>query len=95
MIFMVIIVKKLILLLILFILPFNVFAITREEYNEAVANVSISAATTYADDFAYSFYWGGNPSNPENKSYLLTEYMNNAFKGIKTKSGYIYGTNKS
>ena len=92
---MVIIVRRLILLLILFILPFNVFAITREEYNEAVANVSISAATTYADDFAYSFYWGGNPSNPENKSYLLTEYMNNAFKGIKTKSGYIYGTKKS
>ena len=92
---MVIIVKRLIFLLILFLLPVNVFAITREEYNEAVASVSISAVTNYRDDFVYSFYWGGDPSNPENKSYLLTEYMRSAFNGIKTKNGYIYGTKKS
>lgn len=91
---MVIIMKKFVILFILFLLPINTYAVTREEYNDAVANVSISAATTYVDDFQYSYVWGGSPSNPTNMGYKLNEGMKNAFQGIKTKSGYVYGTRK-
>lgn len=87
-------IKYLVFLIILF--PVQCFAIvTREEYNNAVANVSIDTAHKYQDDFVYSYYWGGTPDNPVSYSYKLNEGMRNAFKGIKTESGYIYGTMKT
>lgn len=96
---MVIIVKRVLLIgfIILFlIVPKNVLAIvTREEFNNAMANVSISAATTYADDFVYSYRWGGSPSNPEDKMSILNSWLESAKRGIKIKNGYIYGSTKA
>ncbi len=98
MIFMVIIMRKYLILFILFsliILPISASAITWQEYNEAVANVSISAATTYANEFAYSYRWGGDPSNPIDYMDELNSRLTSARKGIKTKFGYIYGSTKA
>ena len=69
--------------------------VTREEFNAAMANVSISAATTYADDFVYSYRWGGSPSNPEDKMSLLNSWLESAKRGIKIKNGYTYGSTKA
>lgn len=79
----------------MFLLPVNVLAVTRDEYNDALANVSISAATTYSSDFVYSYYWGGSPSNPTNMSSTLDKWLKDAYQGIKTKDGYVYGTTKN
>ena len=87
-------IKYIIFLIVFF--PIPCFAtVTREEYNNAVANVSIDTANKYQDDFVYSYFWGGTPDNPVSYSYKLNEGMRNAFKGIKTESGYIYGTMKT
>lgn len=79
-------------LVILFVIPLPIMAVTREEYNEAVANVAISAATTYADEFVYTYKWGGSPSKPTNKMPTLLDWLEKAKKGIKITSGYLYAS---
>ena len=75
--------------------PLSVFAVTMEEYREAVAEVGRSAATTYSDEFYYSFYWGGTAENPINmKSETTDVWLNNAKNGYKS-SGKKYGSKKS
>ena len=86
--------KKIILFIMMFFIPVFVDAVTREEYLEAITNVSMSAATTYSDEFAYSFYWGGTPENPINKSDETSRWLKNAYNGIKS-SGYKYGSTKA
>jgi len=85
-------------LLIIFIISFNplkVSAVTMQEYREAVAEVGRSAATTYSQEFYYSYFWGGTPENPINmKSKTTDVWLKNAKNGIKS-SGYKYGTMKS
>ena len=87
--------KKLLFLLLIILLPINVLAVTRDEWNKALAETSNDAATNYSNEFVYSFKWGGSPSNPVNKSSTLNEWLKSAEKGIKTKSGYIYASKKS
>ena len=88
--------KILLLLLIIILLPINVLAaVTREEWNKALAETSTDAATNYSNEFVYSFKWGGSPSNPVDKSSTLNEWLKSAKQGIKTKSGYIYASMKS
>ena len=86
------IIKYLIFLMLIF--PINIFAVTREEFNNAVSSVATNAATNYADEFVYSFYWGGSPSNPINYDYLLKDYVKQGFNGIKIERGYIYASQK-
>lgn len=76
------------------IIPKDVFAVTREEYNNAMVQVGLSSATTYQDDFVYTYRWAGSPENPVDKLSLLGTYLEKAKKGIKIPSGYIYGTMK-
>lgn len=87
--------RVLFLLLIIILLPINVLAVTRDEWNKALAETSNDAATNYGDEFVYSFKWGGSPSNPVDKSSTLNEWLKSDKQGIKTKSGYIYGSKKS
>ena len=87
--------KILLLLLIIILLPINVLAVTREEWNKALAETSNNAATNYSNEFAYSFKWGGSPSNPVDKSSTLNLWLRNAEQGIKTRNGYIYASKKS
>ena len=86
--------KILLLLLIIILLPINVLAVTREEWNKALAEISTDTATNYSNEFVYSFKWGGTPSNPVDKSSTLNEWLKSAKQGIKTKSGYIYASMK-
>lgn len=86
--------KILLLLLIIILLPINVLAVTREEWNKALAEISTDTATNYSNEFVYSFKWGGTPSNPVDKSSILNEWLKSAKQGIKTKSGYIYASMK-
>ena len=87
--------KKIVLFMMMFFIPMVVDAVTREEYLEAITKVSMSAATTYSDEFAYSFYWGGTPENPVNVSEKTTKvWLKNAYNGIKS-SGYKYGSTKA
>ena len=83
--------KRIIFIFLLIMFPLMTKAITGDEFREAVANVSISAATTYSDEFAYSFYWGGTPENPVKKTSETNRWLTNAYKGIKS-SGYKYGS---
>lgn len=85
---------SLFILFALILLPISASAITWQEYNEAVASVSFSAATTYSKEFAYSYRWGGSPSNPIDYMDELNSRLSSARKGIKTKFGYIYGSRK-
>ncbi len=85
---------KKILLLLLLVIPFNIKAVTMDEYREAVAKVAESAAGVYGEEWAYSYFWGGTPENPVDKSSEIKERRNKAYNGQKT-SGYIYGTMKS
>ena len=87
--------RVLLLLLIIILLPINVLAVTRDEWNKAFAETSNDAATNYGNEFVYSFKWGGSPSNPVDKSSTLNEWLKSAKQGIKTKSGYIYASKKS
>ena len=87
--------KILLLLLIIILLPINVLAVTREEWNKALAETSNNAATNYSNEFAYSFKWGGSPSNPVDKSSTLNLWLKSAQQGIKTRNGYIYASKKS
>lgn len=83
---------KKILLLLLLIIPFNIEAVTMDEYREAVAKVSESAAGVYGEEWVYSYFWGGTPENPKNlKSSTTSVWRDRAKKGQKS-SGYIYGT---
>ena len=86
--------KILLLLLIIILLPINVLAVTREEWNKALAETSNNAATNYSNEFAYSFKWGGSPSNPVDKSSTLNLWLKSAQQGIKTRNGYIYASKK-
>ncbi len=87
--------KKIVfLLLILILLPINVLAVTLEEYNKTVANVSLDASTKYSNEFVYSFKWGGSPSNPVDMSSTLNAWLKEGYNGRKVKSGYIYGSMK-
>ena len=84
------------LLFVLLFIPINTFAITREEYNDALVKMATSAATTYQSDFVYTYRWDGTPENPIDRISLLKgTYLTNAKNGIKIKSGYILGTTKS
>lgn len=75
--------------------PTFVEAVTMNEYREALAEVARSAATTYSEEFYYSYFWGGTPENPINmKSKTTDVWLKNAKNGIKS-SGYKYGTMKS
>lgn len=90
---------KILLLLITIILfytnPLKINAVTMDEYREAVAEVGRSAATTYSEEFFYSFYWGGTVDNPINmKSKTTDVWLKNAKNGYKS-SGYKYGSRKS
>ena len=83
------------LLFALLFIPINTFAITREEYNDALVKMATSAATTYQSDFVYTYRWDGTPENPIDRISLLNgKYLNNAKNGIKIKSGYILGSMK-
>ena len=64
-------------------------AVTMEEYRKAVIAVSESSATTYSDEWAYTFYWGGSPSNPVSESSKLNAWRERAKNGQKS-SGNIY-----
>lgn len=91
--------SKIFLILITIILfytnPLNVLAVTMQEYREAVAEVGRSAASTYSEEFFYSFYWGGTVDNPINmKSKTTDVWLKNAKNGYKS-SGYKYGSRKS
>ena len=87
--------RMLLLLLIIILLPINALAVTREEWNKALAETSNNAATNYSNEFAYSFKWGGSPSNPVDKSSTLNQWLKSAQQGIKTRNGYIYASKKS
>ena len=79
------------LLLILFFIPFNIKAVTMEEYREAVANVSSSAASLYSDEFIYSYFWGvKNGEAVDLSGSTTTKWLNLAKNGQKS-SGYKYG----
>ena len=82
--------KRIIFLLVLLI-PFGIQAVTLEEYNEALARVSESAAGNYSEEWVYSYFWGGTPENPVSKKSEIRERRDKAYAGQKT-SGYIYGT---
>ncbi len=91
--------KKKVLILILYLTIFFYYpsisnAVTMDEFRNAVANVSINTTTNYADEFVYSFYWGGTPSNPVKKTDETNRWLNNAKNGIKS-SGKIYASMKS
>ena len=71
---MVIIMRKKTIFYLLFALlfiPINTFAITREEYNDALVKMATSAATTYQSDFVYTYRWDGTPENPIDRISLL------------------------
>ncbi len=78
----------------LLVIPNSVNAITREEYNNVMVKVGLSSATTYQDDFVYTYRWAGTPENPIDKMSLLNNYLAKAKQGIKIQSGYIYGSLK-
>ncbi len=87
--------KNIIFLLILLIFPYYIKAVTLEEYNNAVANVAVSAGTTYADEFIYSYFWGIKNGEAVNlKSSTTNVWLKNAKNGIKS-SGYEYGFKNS
>lgn len=83
--------KKLLFFLICF-LPFVSHAmVTREEYNKAVLETSISATTTYTQEFVYSFFFDGTKDNPINvKDKTVNKWLDRARKGY-TSSGVTYG----
>ena len=83
--------KKYFIFLVILILPFSIKAVTREEYNKAVLETSISATTTYTDEFVYSFFWGGTKDNPKNLKSSTTDVWLSRAKEGKTSSGYRYG----
>lgn len=85
----------LIFIFLLLLIPSKVYALTWQEYNEAVANVSISAATTYSDDFVYTYRWAGTPDNPIDKMDQLNHWQSQLYKGIKSESGSTYGPTKA
>lgn len=91
--------SKVLLLLITIILfytnPLKINAVTMDEYREAVAEVGRSAASSYSEEFFYSYFWGGTVDNPINmKSKTTDVWLKNAKNGIKS-SGNKYGSRKS
>ena len=86
--------KKIICLLLLLI-PCKVYAVTLDEYNEAIVKVSLDMAQNYANEFVYTYIWGGTPENPQDKSDQVNGWLRDGYNGIKTKSGYVYGSTKS
>ena len=83
--------KKIIVFVLFIFLPFYAKAVTMDEYREALAEVGISAGTTYQSEFVYSYFYGGTKDNPINlKSSTTNKWLANGYKGI-TSTGYKYG----
>ena len=88
--------RKILLIIMFFMLfPINALAVTLDEYNNALAEVSINASTNYSNEFVFTFKWGGSPSNPVDKSSTLKAWLKEGYNGRKVKSGYIYASKKS